>query len=76
LSSAHPCPRSGCCPRRIDATHWGNVARLMNHSCEPNLIVVSVCQPHEADATTRLLILQAARDIVAGEELTFSYTFL
>lgn len=52
----------------------GNVTRFMNHACDPNCDVVSVCQPHDVTDVTRLLMLQTRRAVAAGEELTFSYT--
>ncbi|GAQ77873.1 Putative histone H3 (Lys9) methyltransferase [Klebsormidium nitens] len=55
----------------IDATHFGNVARFVNHSCDGgNATRVLVRQtgwplPHVA--------LFANREILAGEEITMSY---
>jgi [histone H3]-lysine36 N-dimethyltransferase SETMAR len=53
----------------IDARHYSNVARFINHSCEPNLVLVPVrinnLLPHAA--------LFALRDIQIDEELTYNY---
>lgn len=53
----------------IDARDTGNVARFINHSCDPNLCMVPVRvngqDPHFA--------LFAFKDIPKGTELTFSY---
>ena len=53
----------------IDATRVCNIGHYANHSCRPNLrlrpVQIDVPVPHAA--------LFAARDIAAGEELTFSY---
>ncbi|XP_002157195.4 histone-lysine N-methyltransferase SETMAR isoform X1 [Hydra vulgaris] len=53
----------------IDAGRYGNYARFINHSCEPNLSIVPVrfnnSIPHAA--------LFSLHNIEAGEELTFSY---
>lgn len=56
----------------IDGTHGGNVARWINHSCDPN------CESLiEEDAKDRRnkdkVYVEALRDIKAGEELTYNY---
>jgi uncharacterized protein len=48
----------------IDATRWGNSARWINHSCEPNCEV--------SDESERIFI-EACRNIAPGEELTYDY---
>ncbi len=48
----------------VDATHFGNVARMVNHSCDPNLEVFHQ-QCH--------IVFRAKRPIAAGEELTVDY---
>lgn len=53
----------------IDATAHGNVARFMNHSCEPNMHTF----PVRVNSPVPRLCLIASRDIDLGEELTFSY---
>lgn len=47
-----------------DAYVGGNVARFINHSCRPN------CWVHVVDKT---IWIRAARNIEAGEELTYDY---
>lgn len=54
----------------IDATLYGNAARFMNASCEPNLRQAKLV--HERQNLPRV-IFHAARDIEAGEELTWKY---
>lgn len=53
----------------IDAKNYSNKARFINHSCEPNLVVVPVrienMLPHAA--------LFAKRDIEQFEELSYDY---
>jgi histone-lysine N-methyltransferase SETMAR len=53
----------------IDAKNYSNKARFINHSCEPNLIVIPVridnLLPHAA--------LFALRDIQPNEELSYDY---
>lgn len=53
----------------IDAKNYSNKGRFINHSCEPNLIVLPVridnMIPHAA--------LFASRDIQALEELSYDY---
>ncbi|KAI8815730.1 histone-lysine N-methyltransferase SETMAR-like protein [Fimicolochytrium jonesii] len=53
----------------IDPTRKGNVARFINHSCAPNLVVV----PVRVDTMIPSAALFAACDIEAGSELTFHY---
>jgi len=48
----------------VDATWKGNVARFINHSCEPNC---------ESVIDRRHIWIEALRDIEAGEELTYDY---
>ncbi|KAJ2614133.1 Histone-lysine N-methyltransferase setd1b [Coemansia sp. RSA 1365] len=54
----------------IDATKCGNVARFINHCCEPNCVAAK----SEVDGSTRVVIY-AARDIQIGEEITYNYKF-
>ena len=53
----------------IDARRYGNNARFINHSCDPNLLGLIV----RVGVNYPRLALFACRDIEAGEELTFSY---
>jgi SET domain-containing protein len=48
----------------IDAGVEGNEARFVNHGCEPNC---------ESVIENRRVFIEAIRDIVAGEELTYDY---
>ncbi|KAJ2807541.1 histone methyltransferase set1 [Coemansia guatemalensis] len=54
----------------IDATKCGNVARFINHCCEPNCIARTIV----AGGTKRVGIY-ADRDIQIGEEITYNYKF-
>lgn len=55
----------------IDATRKGNLARFMNHSCNPN------CATQKWIVRGRLRIgLFALKRIKAGSELTFDYKFI
>ncbi|PIA19450.1 SET domain-containing protein, partial [Coemansia reversa NRRL 1564] len=54
----------------IDATKCGNVARFINHCCEPNCVAGKIV----VDGTMRVVIY-AARDIQIGEEITYDYKF-
>jgi SET domain-containing protein len=47
-----------------DANTGGNVARFINHACRPN------CYSH---IVGRTIWIRAARNIKAGEELTYDY---
>jgi [histone H3]-lysine36 N-dimethyltransferase SETMAR len=65
-------PSGKACLRvNIDVTKVGSVARFINHSCDGGNL-----QPVLVRASGSLLprlCFFAARDIVEGEELTFSY---
>uniref|UniRef100_A0AC34GVX6 Histone-lysine N-methyltransferase n=1 Tax=Panagrolaimus sp. ES5 TaxID=591445 RepID=A0AC34GVX6_9BILA len=54
----------------IDATMCGNMARYINHSCDPNCVTQIV----NIDNTKKIVIF-ANRPIRAGEELTYDYQF-
>ncbi|XP_072203264.1 histone-lysine N-methyltransferase SETMAR [Excalfactoria chinensis] len=54
----------------VDPTYIGNVGRFLNHSCEPNLVMV----PVRVDSMVPRLALFAAIDIAAGEELCYDYS--
>lgn len=48
----------------IDGSPRSNTARYINHSCDPNC---------EADIVDGKILITAAKNILAGEELTFDY---
>lgn len=50
----------------VDAAFGGNEARFINHSCDPN------CDAVIEDGR---IWIDAARDIVAGEELAYDYSY-
>ncbi|XP_012671453.2 histone-lysine N-methyltransferase EHMT1a isoform X2 [Clupea harengus] len=56
----------------IDAQFYGNVARFLNHLCEPNLFPVRVFTKHQ-DLRFPRVALFACRHIRVGEELGFDY---
>jgi SET domain-containing protein len=51
----------------IDAAHHGNVARWINHSCDPNC---------EATVEKGRVFIYSLRDIKKGEELAYDYWFV
>jgi len=53
----------------IDPTYIGNIGRYINHSCDPNLLIV----PIRTDTAIPKLCLFANRDIPFCTELTFDY---
>jgi len=55
----------------LDASRVGNIARFINHSCEPNCQSRLVMRPHPG-APIRVFI-STMRDISAGEELAYDY---
>lgn len=50
----------------VDGSAAGNAARLLNHSCDSNC---------EARAVDGRIWVVAVRDILAGEEITFNYSY-
>ncbi|XP_023749281.1 histone-lysine N-methyltransferase, H3 lysine-9 specific SUVH4 [Lactuca sativa] len=58
----------------IDAGSTGNVARFINHSCQPNLFVQCVLSVHH-DITQARVILFAADNIPPLKELTYDYGY-
>lgn len=54
----------------VDATRCGNIAHLINHSCEPNCY----SRVLKVDSAEHIVIV-ALRDLEAGEELTYDYRF-
>ncbi|KZT43541.1 SET domain-containing protein [Sistotremastrum suecicum HHB10207 ss-3] len=56
----------------VDAFHVGNFTRFLNHSCDPNCDI-SFVYINEHDIEKPLVVMFAARDVAAGEELCFSY---
>jgi SET domain-containing protein len=50
-----------------DANRKGNVARWINHSCDPN------CEAVEDDER---IFIEAIRDIMPGEELSYEYNII
>ena len=54
----------------IDATKFGNLARFINHCCEPNCY----SQCNEINGKKHIFLL-AKKFIKAGEEITYDYNF-
>ena len=56
----------------IDANEGGNVARWINHSCDPNC--ESVTEENDKGKSHKdKVFIEAIRDIKPGEELTYNY---
>lgn len=55
----------------VDATTSGNVARFINHSCEPNCC----CRVITSESDSHHIVIFASRDINIGEEITYDYKF-
>lgn len=53
----------------IDARFYGNESRLINHSCDPNLIAL----PVRSDSLRARICLFAVKDIETGSELCYNY---
>ncbi|GMI86833.1 SET DOMAIN PROTEIN 33, SU(VAR)3-9 homolog 4, KRYPTONITE [Hibiscus trionum] len=58
----------------IDAASIGNVARFINHSCEPNLFIQCVLSAHQ-DIKLARVVLFAADNIPPLQELTYDYGY-
>ncbi|GAB4828527.1 Histone-lysine N-methyltransferase, H3 lysine-9 specific suvh4 [Ancistrocladus abbreviatus] len=58
----------------IDAGSFGNIARFINHSCEPNLFVQCVLSSHH-DIRLARVVLFAADNIPPLQELTYDYGY-
>ncbi|KAG5060788.1 hypothetical protein JHK87_001817 [Glycine soja] len=58
----------------IDCSSFGNVARFINHSCDPNLFVQCVLNSHYGVKQARL-VLFAGRNIRPKQELTYDYGY-
>jgi len=56
----------------IDGNINGNIARWINHGCDPNCEAI-VEQDSQGRARCDKVFIQALRQIVQGEELTFNY---
>jgi histone-lysine N-methyltransferase SETD1 len=52
----------------VDATRTGNLARFINHSCDPNCIAKIITVENE-----KKIVIYAKSDIEAGEEITYDY---
>ncbi|CAG0914813.1 unnamed protein product [Notodromas monacha] len=59
----------------IDCNAYGNIGKFFNHSCEPNMFAQSIFIETQ-DPRLHAIALFAARDVVAGEELTWDYNYL
>ncbi|XP_024371761.1 histone-lysine N-methyltransferase ATX5 [Physcomitrium patens] len=59
----------------IDATDKGNIARLINHSCDPSCYAkILDFQRNDGEGDSRIVLI-ARKSIAAGEELTYNYRF-
>jgi hypothetical protein len=59
---------------RVDAYHYGNVSRFVNHSCEPNLIISKVFFTDHYKYKPRLALFTQC-DVAANEEICFDYNY-
>jgi uncharacterized protein len=56
----------------VDANVGGNSARWINHSCDPNC-EPQIVESREKDPARDRIVIEARRNIRAGEELTYDY---
>ena len=54
----------------IDATKKGNLARFINHSCDPNCYAKII-----PVGTEKRIAIYSKRDIEVNEEITYDYKF-
>lgn len=54
----------------IDASHQGNLARFINHSCDPNCVAKTI----SLNGSKRI-VMYAKKNLRAGEEITYDYKF-
>jgi SET domain-containing protein len=60
----------------VDATRAGNVARFINHCCEPNCYAAVVELPAlQGLRGGKKIVMFARRPIQIGEEVTYDYKF-
>ncbi|KAK9809797.1 hypothetical protein WJX73_007597 [Symbiochloris irregularis] len=60
----------------VDATRRGNMAHLLNHSCNPNCYSRILAAGHPVSGLVQdHVIILAKRPIAIGEELTYDYRF-
>uniref|UniRef100_T1IBZ2 Histone-lysine N-methyltransferase set-23 n=3 Tax=Rhodnius TaxID=13248 RepID=T1IBZ2_RHOPR len=53
----------------VDASKFGNIGRYLNHSCEPNCVVI----PIRIGRVIPMLCFFTSRPVAKGEELTYFY---
>ncbi|KAL3521368.1 hypothetical protein ACH5RR_019517 [Cinchona calisaya] len=58
----------------IDAEHYGNVGRFINHSCSPNLYAQNVLYNHDDKRLPHIMFF-ATKNIPALKELTYDYNY-
>lgn len=56
----------------IDGNQGGNIARWINHSCDPNCQAV-VEESESGDSRKDRVLIESLRPISAGEELSYDY---
>lgn len=56
----------------VDGNVGGSVARWINHSCAPNC-AAAIVEDEDGDPRADRIVIEAARNIRAGEELTYDY---
>uniref|UniRef100_A0A3Q2ZKG6 [histone H3]-lysine(4) N-trimethyltransferase n=2 Tax=Kryptolebias marmoratus TaxID=37003 RepID=A0A3Q2ZKG6_KRYMA len=54
----------------IDATKWGNLARFINHSCNPNCYAKIITVESQ-----KKIVIYSRQPISVNEEITYDYKF-
>lgn len=58
----------------VDASYKGNIARYVNHSCNPNMYVKMIRQ--SIDSIVGIPVFKSLRVIAPGEQLTIDYGYI
>ncbi|KAG2619590.1 hypothetical protein PVAP13_3NG122700 [Panicum virgatum] len=74
LNSEHDLEASQAPEYCIDAGSVGNIARFINHSCQPNLFIQCVLSSH-SDVKLAKIMLFAADTIPPFQELSYDYGY-
>ncbi|KAL6610041.1 hypothetical protein ACP70R_040010 [Stipagrostis hirtigluma subsp. patula] len=74
LRSEHDLEASLSAEYCIDAGYMGNIARFINHSCQPNLFIQCVLSSH-SDIKLAKIMLFAADTIPPLQELSYDYGY-
>ena len=66
-----------CWVHAVKMLFWpvGNMAHMLNHSCQPNCFSRVVQITNKEGETEEHVVIFAGEDVLAGQELTYNYRF-